>query len=108
MKAIPQLAIITSHSGRSVNFRCPYQANVMKTLEISSRTMGAMEGGSQVIRRLLRLDAEFLDEGHDQLFFLVEHGRQLLRRARAGFRREIGEALDDDRVGERRHHGGVE
>jgi hypothetical protein len=49
MKAMPQLATITSHSGRSVNFRCPYQAKVMKTLEISSRTMGAMAGGSQVI-----------------------------------------------------------
>jgi len=32
MNAMPQLATITSHSGRSVNFRCPDQAKVMKTL----------------------------------------------------------------------------
>ena len=51
-KAMPQLATTTSHSGLSVNFRCPYQANVMKTLEINSRTMGEMVGGSQVIDHL--------------------------------------------------------
>src|SRR5664279_57175 len=49
-KAMPQLARITSHSGRSVNLRCPYQANVMKTLEHRSSAMGAMDGGSQDIR----------------------------------------------------------
>src|SRR5690348_15534985 len=48
MKAMPQLAKITIHSGRWVNFRCPYQAKVMKTLEHSSRTIGATEGGSQL------------------------------------------------------------
>ena len=49
MKAMPQLAMITNHSGRSVYFRCPYQAKVMKTFEQSSRTIGASAGGSQVI-----------------------------------------------------------
>jgi hypothetical protein len=48
-KAMPQLATTTSHSGLSVNFKCPYQANVMKTFEISSRTMGVMVAGRKDI-----------------------------------------------------------
>jgi hypothetical protein len=35
---MPQLAKITIHSGAALNFKWPYQANVMKMLEmISSR-----------------------------------------------------------------------
>src|SRR6185312_14996890 len=34
--AIPQLIIMTRGSGLSLNFRCPYQAKVMKTFEQNS------------------------------------------------------------------------
>jgi len=33
---------MTSQSGRSLNLRCPYQANVMKTFEQMSRAIGRM------------------------------------------------------------------
>ena len=39
-KAINQLAPITSHNGRSLNFRRPYQAKVMKTFEQQSSSTG--------------------------------------------------------------------
>jgi hypothetical protein len=35
-----QLAITTSQSGRSVNLRCPYQANVMNAFDMIKSTMG--------------------------------------------------------------------
>src|SRR5512138_1664603 len=44
MKAIPQLARITISSGAVLNLRCPYQANVMKTLDAISSRIGATEG----------------------------------------------------------------
>jgi hypothetical protein len=34
MNAMPQLARIAIHSGVSLYLRCPYQASVMKMLEI--------------------------------------------------------------------------
>src|SRR3954452_12143518 len=40
ISAMPQLARMTSHSGRSVNLRWPYQANVMKTFEATRRSGG--------------------------------------------------------------------
>ena len=40
--AMPQLTAIAVVSGALLYFRCPYQAKVMKMLENSSRTMGAM------------------------------------------------------------------
>ena len=48
-EAIFDEAMITSHSGFEVNFRCPYHANVMKTLETSNRTMGVMVPGNRDI-----------------------------------------------------------
>src|SRR5262245_43858482 len=44
-KALPQLATTTSHSGRSVNLKCPYQVKVMNTLDTTSSTMGLMARG---------------------------------------------------------------
>src|SRR5690606_16071778 len=41
MKAMPQLATITRRSGLSPNFRCPYQAKVMKIFEIASNAIGS-------------------------------------------------------------------
>jgi hypothetical protein len=46
MKAIDQLTVTTTQSGRSVNLRCPYQATVMKTLDIKSKAMGRRKDGS--------------------------------------------------------------
>src|SRR3954468_8233877 len=43
-KAIPQLASTTSASGLSLNFRWPYQAKVMKTLEANSIRIGSSAG----------------------------------------------------------------
>ena len=40
-----QLAMMTSQSGLSVNFRWPYQANVMKIFDIANRAMGRMDCG---------------------------------------------------------------
>jgi hypothetical protein len=34
---MPQLATITIHSGESLYFKCPYQAKVMKMLEMVRR-----------------------------------------------------------------------
>ncbi|MMZ70649.1 hypothetical protein D1872_337440 [compost metagenome] len=39
-KAMPQLRITTIHNGLLPNFRCPYQAKVMKTLDKASRRIG--------------------------------------------------------------------
>jgi hypothetical protein len=36
-----QLTRMASQSGRSVNLRCPYQANVMKTFDMRSKMMGS-------------------------------------------------------------------
>src|SRR5262245_34274641 len=47
-KAIPQLTRIASHSADCLCLRCPYQANVMNTLERVKRTMvtmGLLGGG---------------------------------------------------------------
>src|SRR3954464_8648971 len=38
-KAIPQLMSVTFHNGTFWYLRCPYHANVMKMLEIRSRTI---------------------------------------------------------------------
>src|SRR5436305_7355222 len=43
-KAMPQLAMTTSGSGLPLNFRWPYQAKVMKTLEANSIRIGSSEG----------------------------------------------------------------
>ncbi|MNL74395.1 hypothetical protein D3C87_2000300 [compost metagenome] len=43
-KAISQLTRITMGKGRSPNFRWPYQAKVMNTLENSSRMTGRILG----------------------------------------------------------------
>src|SRR5882672_10078740 len=40
-KAMPQLARITSNSGLFLNFKCPYQAKVMKTFEQIRSTIGS-------------------------------------------------------------------
>ena len=37
--AIPQLTAITISSGAALNFRCPYQAKVLKTLDMISSPM---------------------------------------------------------------------
>src|SRR4029077_2830360 len=42
--AMPQLAMMTSGSGCSLNFRWPYQAKVMKTLEANSIRKGRIVG----------------------------------------------------------------
>src|ERR1700681_3374036 len=42
--AMPQLTMMTSGSGLSLNFRWPYQAKVMNTLEANSIRMGSSEG----------------------------------------------------------------
>lgn len=39
--AIPQLATTASHSGALLNFRCPYQANIINTFERTSSTIGS-------------------------------------------------------------------
>ena len=40
MNAMPQLAKMAAHSGKVLNFKCPYQAMVMKRLEqVSNRTV---------------------------------------------------------------------
>ena len=41
-KAMPQLTRITFHSATSLNFRCAYQAKVMKTLDATSNKGGRM------------------------------------------------------------------
>src|ERR1043165_8923377 len=43
-KAMAQLTNTTSHSGAAGNFSCPYQAKVMKTLEIERNMIGARAG----------------------------------------------------------------
>jgi hypothetical protein len=53
-KAIPQLTSTTIGSGFSLNFRCPYQAKVMKTLEANSIRIGNIVGESVGIDVLLR------------------------------------------------------
>jgi hypothetical protein len=40
-----QLTRIASKSGEDLYFRCPYQANVIKTFEQTSITMGKSAGG---------------------------------------------------------------
>src|ERR1700722_5481718 len=52
-----QLATITSHSGRSRNFRWPYQAKVINTFEPISSRMGASLGGMLNMRVLLVREA---------------------------------------------------
>src|SRR4051812_14069335 len=42
--AMPQLAMMASGSGLSLNFRWPYHANVMKTLDANSISTGKTEG----------------------------------------------------------------
>src|SRR4051812_9061745 len=42
--AMPQLTMMASVSGISLNFRWPYQANVMKTLEANSIRTGKSRG----------------------------------------------------------------
>lgn len=37
--AIPQLTMIANSKFELVNFRCPYQANVIKTLAISNKNI---------------------------------------------------------------------
>src|SRR5690606_8245106 len=44
MKAIAQLMAITANSEECGNFRCPYQANVMKTFEDTSSRIGRIWG----------------------------------------------------------------
>ena len=39
-KAMPQLTRTAIQSGEPRYLRCPYQANVMKTLDANSRTIG--------------------------------------------------------------------
>ena len=39
-KAMPQLAIITIHSGDDLNLKCPYQANVIKTFDAVNKSTG--------------------------------------------------------------------
>jgi hypothetical protein len=39
---MPQLTRITTRSGLSLNLRCPYQANVMKTFESKSKKTGVI------------------------------------------------------------------
>ena len=39
--AMDQLTRITAHSGCALNFKCPYHAKVMNTLDSSSRTGGS-------------------------------------------------------------------
>src|SRR4030081_137941 len=41
---MPQLTMITSGSELSLNFRWPYQAKVMNTLEANNIRMGSIEG----------------------------------------------------------------
>src|SRR5215212_8601164 len=56
-KAIPQLASTTSASGLSLNFRWPYQAKVMKTLEANSIRIGSNVGEMVGIEVLLQDNA---------------------------------------------------
>src|SRR5258705_13651011 len=53
-KAIPQLASTTVGSGLSLNFRWPYQAKVMKTLEANSIRIGSSVGETVGIDVLLQ------------------------------------------------------
>ena len=48
MKAMPQLARIASTMGEDLYLRCPYQANVMKTLEAKSIRIGVTAGLSSI------------------------------------------------------------
>src|SRR5439155_17409267 len=43
-KAMPQLTMMTGGSGLPLNFRCPYQAKVMNTLEANSISTGNSVG----------------------------------------------------------------
>jgi hypothetical protein len=42
---MPQLTNTARKSGEDLYFRCPYQANVIKTFEQASITMGKSPGG---------------------------------------------------------------
>src|SRR3954463_6113586 len=46
---MPQLTSTTIHSGRSVNFRCPYHANVMKTFDATRRSGGRIWAVGMVV-----------------------------------------------------------
>src|SRR5438552_16642539 len=52
---MPQLASTTSGSGLSLNFRWPYQAKVMKTLEANSNSIGSSVGETVGIDVLLQM-----------------------------------------------------
>jgi hypothetical protein len=53
-KAMPQLASTTVGSGLSLNFRWPYQAKVMKTLDANSIRIGSSVGETVGIDVLLQ------------------------------------------------------
>jgi hypothetical protein len=60
---MPQLAMMTSGSGLPLNFRCPYQANVMKTLEANSIRIGNSDGEMAGIEILLQQHTATIGSG---------------------------------------------
>src|ERR1041385_697473 len=65
-KAIPQLISVTFHSGTFWYLRWPYQAKVIKMLEIKRKIIVSMRGPlahSQVRRRFQRSAANAADHG---------------------------------------------
>ncbi len=54
---MPQLTMITTGSGLALNFKCPYHAKVMKTLEANSIRIGRMVGEIVGIDILLQWSA---------------------------------------------------
>src|SRR6478735_1637944 len=86
-KAMPQLAMMTSGSGLSLNFRCPYQANVMKTLEANSIRIGSSEGEMAGIDILLQYHAATIGRGTGfpdfRLAFVLRNAKALRDRSSA-------------------------
>src|SRR4030088_1559012 len=61
--AMPQLTMIASGSQLSLNFKWPYHANVMKTLEPNSIRTGKTDGEMVGMDILSKFQALILDRG---------------------------------------------
>src|SRR6267378_6891335 len=59
-KAIPQLMTITFHSATLRYFKCPYQANVIKTFEMVSRRIVRMRPGGSLLVKSWRLHVRYV------------------------------------------------
>jgi hypothetical protein len=78
---MPQLIAMTSGSGLSLNFRCPYQAKVMKTFEQNSIRIGKTDDG------IVMGMAELSD---------MARGRRRLLTANIRVKREVARAFSSE------------